>query len=63
LTVAASALSRAPQLCSAAQLSVTNLTTRFIIYDGRRPALDVATRKAWECVGPHPQEPSALLLR
>jgi hypothetical protein len=63
LNVAAGPLSKAPEHCSAAKPSRTNLATHFIIYDGRRPPVDVATTKTWECVGSQPQEPSALLLQ
>jgi hypothetical protein len=63
LNVATSALSHGPELCSTAQPPVTDLATRFIISDDRRPPVDFATLKPWECVGNEPQQPRALLLQ
>ncbi|HUC08898.1 MAG TPA: hypothetical protein VL985_00585 [Stellaceae bacterium] len=63
LSVAKSALSGEPQLCSAGQPSVTGLATRFFIYNNQGRPVDVATTQPWQCVGSNPQDPSALLLQ
>ena len=62
LNVATSPLSGEPQLCSAGQPSVTDLATRFFIYDNQAHPVDVAATNPWECIGA-PPEPSALLLQ
>ncbi len=63
LNLAASVLAEKPELCSPTSPPVTNLATRFVIYNKKGRPVDVATTEPWECVGSEPQEPSALLLQ
>lgn len=62
LNVARSDLSGEPERCSATHPAVTDLATRFFIYDKQGRPVDVATTEPRECIGA-PQDPSALLLQ